>query len=160
MDVITMVSTNSLLNKLRKDYPHFSFAVADMFWWSPKEQTIHVDQSAENFEAFCLHELSHAILGHQGYIHDIELVKMEREAWDYVTNTLAPTYDIAVNSELIQDNLDTYREWMHMRSTCPQCKTTGLQMKSQHYHCLGCGHSWVVNEARLCALRRYSINTK
>lgn len=160
MDVTTMPSTRSLLNQLRSDFPGFRFEKSTGFWWSTTNRTIHVDPLADNHEVFTLHELSHAILGHQDYEYDIDLIKLERDAWEYARNTLASEYNITINERIIQENLDTYREWLHARSSCPDCEATGLQTRQQTYRCLACGHTWRVNEARLCALRRYSLQTK
>lgn len=156
MGVITMVSTSSLINSLTQDFPEFIFQNASAFWWSAQQKTVYIDPNAQNAASFILHELSHAVLGHQGYKRDIDLIKLERDAWDYAQNTLAPRYKITLHDDHVQDNLETYREWLHSRSTCPECDTTGLQMKTHIYRCLTCGHLWRVNEARLCALRRYS----
>lgn len=155
-----MHSINSLLNRLRGDYPEFSFEPTEEFWWSTKKQTIYFDPKAMHSDAFCLHELSHGLLNHKGYEYDIDLIKLERDAWEYAKSTLAPTYNITIDEEIIQDNLNTYRTWLHTRSTCPECETTGLQTNEQYYRCLGCGHTWRANEARICALRRYTVTTK
>lgn len=160
MDVTTMQSINWLLDHLKKDYPQFSFVSADEFWWSSTKQTIYFDPNVDHCQAFTLHELSHAILGHEGYQYDIDLIKLERDAWHYAKDTLTPLYDIGVDENVIQDNLDSYRTWLHARSTCPECQATGLQTKSQYYRCLACSSTWRVNEARLCALRRYTLTSK
>jgi hypothetical protein len=34
-----------------------------------------------------------------------------------------------------------------------------LQSKHLEYRCVACGHHWKVNEARVCALRRYLITS-
>jgi hypothetical protein len=155
-----MPSTNSIINTLQTDFPQFHFKTASEFWWSAATKTIYIDQDAEHNQVFALHELSHALLGHYGYKRDIELLKLERDAWDYAITTLAPRYGVTINEDTVQDNLDTYRHWLHARSTCPECEAIGLQTKEQSYSCIGCGHKWRVNEARLCALRRYSLQTK
>lgn len=155
-----MPSISSLLRDLHRDYPALSFEPADEFWWSGAKQTVFYDPKAANALAYSLHELSHALLQHEGYERDIELIKLERDAWVYAKNTLAPRYDVEIDEDLIQDNLDTYRSWLHARSTCPDCEAVGLQTKYQHYYCIACGNTWRVNEARLCALRRYSLQTK
>ena len=155
-----MQSTNSLIEQLQSDYPSLQFQQSNEFLWSAKRQTIHFDPDVANCDAFTLHELSHALLEHQGYRADIDLIKMERDAWEYARSHLATKYGYDIEEDIIQDNLDTYRDWLHARSKCPDCTATGLQTKSRHYHCLSCGNSWRVNEARLCALRRYSLATK
>lgn len=155
-----MPSTRSLLKQLQADYPQFHITTATEFWWSAATQTVHIDPKAANSDAFSLHELSHALLGHHGYTRDIDLVKLERDAWDHAITVLAPHYNITISDTTVQDNLDTYRDWLHARSTCPDCQATGLQHKQQQYRCIACGHSWRVNDARLCALRRYSLQSK
>jgi hypothetical protein len=155
-----MRSITSLINQLQADFPGYSFTSAHEFWWSGEKATIFYDPSATNSPAFTLHELSHAILGHEGYERDIELLRLERDAWNYAKGILATEYDIAISGDTVQDNLDTYRHWLHGRSTCPECQATGIQAKDHEYRCLACGHHWRVNEARLCALRRYSLQTK
>jgi hypothetical protein len=160
MDVTTMPSTRSLLNRLRIDHPQFAFEPASEFWWSAAKRTIYIDPDAPHTQAFSLHELSHALLDHQGYEYDIDLIKLERDAWEYARTELAPLYQLEIDEQVIQVNLDTYRDWLHARSTCPDCSATGIQTKGQAYRCIACGHTWRVNEARLCALRRYSLSTK
>lgn len=152
-----MHSTNSLISQLKADFPDLSFQDADEFRWSPEYQTIFVDKKEENGNLFILHELSHAILDHRHYSHDIDLIKLERDAWEYTQHTLSAVYSIELNAAIIQANLDTYRDWLHARSTCPSCQATGLQVRRQQYRCLACGQRWKVNEARLCALRRYML---
>ncbi len=155
-----MPSISSLIKQLRADFPGYTFTPAHEFWWSGKKSTIFYDPDTGSSLAFTLHELSHAILGHEGYERDIELLKLERDAWSYATRILASEYHVTISDDTVQDNLDTYRHWLHARSRCPECDTTGLQTKDHLYRCLACGHPWRVNEARLCALRRYSLQTK
>lgn len=102
-----------------------------------------------------LHELSHAVLNHTDYLKDIGLLELERNAWDYAQTTLAPLYDVTIEEDIVQDSLDTYRDWLHARSTCPECGATGLQVKQRDYKCVACQTTWHVNDARFCALRRY-----
>ena len=155
-----MPSTRLLIKKLQRDFSEYTFEPANGFWWSAAKATIFYDPKSTDRDAFTLHELSHAILQHQGYERDIELLKLERDAWKYAQETLAHRYDVTISAETVQDNLDTYRHWLHARSTCPECQTTGIQTRNSDYRCLACGHHWRVNEARLCALRRYSLQTK
>ncbi len=155
-----MRSMKTLFRQLERDFPELKFEQSDNFWWSARERVIHIDQSHQHSELFSLHELSHALLDHSGYRYDIDLIKLERDAWDYAKHTLAPKYGVAMDEQVVQDNLDTYRDWLHARSSCPECESTGLQTKEQLYRCLDCGHRWRTNEARVCALRRYSLATK
>ncbi len=155
-----MQSIQSLINELQKDFPKLNFVESDEFLWSPTKMTVFFDPDSQYCHEYTLHELSHAILGHQNYMQDIELLKLERDAWNYARNSMAKDYNVIIDEEIVQDNLDTYRDWLYARSTCPVCETTGIEKKTQQYKCLACGHDWIANEARLCALRRYSGQTK
>ena len=155
MDVITMPSTHSLLPKLQKDYSQLLFTASDRFAWSPGEHTVFYDKVDTSNTSLLLHELAHGLLGHHDYSKDVELVAMEGQAWDKALE-LAPQYSVKITDDIVQDSLDTYREWLHARSTCPECEATGYQSGQNLYTCVACAHEWRVNEARLCALRRYS----
>jgi len=148
-----MPSIRSLLPKLVADYPAFTFTPGNRFAWSPDQATVYYDATDDN-PALFLHELSHGILGHHDYSQDVELVAMESHAWDKALE-LAKTYGVTITDETVQDNLDTYRDWLHARSTCPNCEATGYQSGKHSYSCVACTHTWRVNEARICALRRY-----
>lgn len=154
MDATTTLSIISLLAKLKNDYPAYQFIEAKEFRWSPEEQIIFYD-AASNDTSSLLHELAHALLGHAHYLRDVELVAMERAAWEHASASLAPAYGIAITADTIEDALDTYRDWLHARSTCPQCGATGLQVKDHLYRCVICLTQWRVNDARSCALRRW-----
>lgn len=158
MDATTMHSTTSLLANIQLDHPDLTFHESDCFRWSPDTKTLHFDSQSPDLLPYVLHELGHALLGHSSYTQDIDLIKIERSAWDYAKTHLANRYTVAISEELIQENLDTYREWLHTRSRCPSCTMTGLQTAKGHYTCLACGTRWKSNEARSCALRRYNLS--
>jgi hypothetical protein len=151
-----MPSTTTLLSRLKINYPQFSFKLGDDFSWSSSDNTIYYNKKIKNQSVFLLHELSHALLGHSNYTSDVQLITMERQAWGH-TLELARSYNIIVSDQIIQSNLDSYRDWLHSRSTCPECQATGLQIKELVYQCPVCSHKWQVNEARTCALRRYRL---
>jgi hypothetical protein len=79
---------------------------------------------------------------------------MERAAWEKA-GELAPTYEVTIQPDLVEQQLDTYRDWLHDRSVCPNCEANGVQTDVNHYRCLTCDDTWRVNDARRCALRRY-----
>ena len=62
---------------------------------------------------------------------------MESEAWEKAQE-LASRYDIEVNEDLIQDELDTYRGWLHGKSRCRSCGLTRYQTPDGTYHCPRC----------------------
>jgi hypothetical protein len=155
MDATTMHSTNWLLPKLQDAYPQLTFTESNRFAWSPDAQTVYFDSNDTSNTDLLIHELAHGLLGHHDYSKDIELVAMESQAWDKALE-LAALHHISISDDTIQDNLDTYREWLHARSTCPSCEATGYQSGKNAYSCVACSNEWRVNEARLCALRRYA----
>lgn len=144
----------SLISRLQSDFPQYHFIEDKTFQWSPADQTIYYNVDS-NDQAALLHELAHALLGHTDYDKDIQLIEMERDAWEYA-RTLT-SYDVTVSEDVIQESLDTYRDWLHARSTCPNCHATGMQTKKSYYKCISCSTEWRVNEARVCALRRYKV---
>lgn len=154
MDATTMRLTTLLANKLRGDFPAYQFVASDDFRWSPTKQTIYYDEASDD-RASLLHELSHATLNHTAYTKDIELIEMERDAWEHTRQSLSVPYDVPVSDETVQQSLDTYRDWLHARSTCPHCTAVGIQTKKSLYKCIACSTKWRVNDARVCALRRY-----
>ena len=86
-----MPSTTLLLKQLKSNYPQFTFKKGNYFLWSPSENTIYYCDKSDNKPILLLHEISHALLGHADYNSDIQLITMEREAWDYAIK-LAPIY--------------------------------------------------------------------
>lgn len=94
-----------------------------------------------------LHEIAHAKLGHKTYKYDLELLKMEEDAWNEVKND-SKKYTILIDEEHIEECLSTYREWISKRSSCPKCKFFGKQMNSQIFHCKSCKTEWKVNNLK------------
>lgn len=149
-----MPSMRSMLARLIQDFPAIRFIQGDTFRWSPEMQMIHYEDETDTTSL--LHEIAHAQLGHAAYTRDIELIEMERDAWELAKN-LAKKYAVTIDAEHIETMLDTYRDWLHDRSACPACQATGIQTAVRDYICLACKTTWRVNEARSCALRRYSL---
>lgn len=144
------------LEVLRAQFPNIHFSKSDEFRWSPSTQTVYVGAlQNDNDLATLLHETGHALAKHTTYGQDIQLLKLEREAWDIARNQLAPLFNLRISDEIIEDALDSYREWLHARSICPRCHSTGVQQDEQHYRCLVCEAAWRVNDARNCQLKRY-----
>jgi hypothetical protein len=156
MDVITMPPLTSLVAKLSADYPELSFVSSAEFSWSPSNKSVYYTSKSPSSASLLLHELSHALLGHDSYDKDISLIAMERDAWEKASD-LAVDYGVTINEDTVQDHLDSYREWMHARSRCPSCDAIGVQNGKNTYHCVACRADWTVNEARLCGLKRYKI---
>ena len=150
-----MLLIASTLASITEAYPALRFISGDIFYWSPSKQEITYQLDDPDGLEHLLHEVSHALLKHTKYETDIALIQMERAAWQYAKTTLAPKYNVQITDDLIQNDLDTYRDWLHARSTCPHCGANGIQTAKQSYQCLICHKSWSVNQALHCQLKRY-----
>lgn len=151
-----MPHTTSLHERIAAAFPHLTLVAGDEFRWSPREQTIFFDEHDPRSNERLLHEVAHAELKHHTYERDIELIALERDAWQYAKSHLAPRFDFAIDSNVVEDDLDTYRDWLHARSTCPACGATGIQTDTKEYTCVACRTVWAVNQAISCGLKRYT----
>ncbi len=145
-----------LVSTLAKEMPTVQFCSGASFCWSPGTQTISYPDRALNNDTdlwAILHETAHSCLGHQAYETDFELLMMETAAWQYAKE-LGGKKDIIIDDDHIQDCLDTYRDWLHSRSTCPTCGIVGLQHSSREYACHNCNSTWQVTSARFCRAYR------
>ena len=146
----------SLAKKVVIDYPDIQFIEAGKFAWQASKHQVSYQSSGEYHELALLHELGHALLSHAAFTHDIELVHLELAAWEKARE-LATNYDITFDEDYIQDCLDTYRDWLHVRATCPTCFGRSLQASISQYRCFNCQTEWSVSRSRLC--RPYRLKT-
>lgn len=133
---------------------------SDKFCWSPKSNTISYianDLNNTTGQWSLLHEAAHAKLNHQNYKTDFELLKLEVAAWKEAS-LLAMNLNMPIDEGYMQDCLDTYRDWLHQRSTCPTCGNAGLQHSSIKYQCHNCFTNWTVSESRFCRPYRRKRN--
>jgi len=142
-------SPKNLVDQLQTDHPDLEFVQDDIFFYTPPD-TIHfiVDHPDKNL--LTLHELGHALLKHVDYNLDIELLQMEVQAWEKARD-LSLRYKIKFNPDLLESQLDSYRDWLYARSACPNCAMTGYQTPDRIYHCPTCLARWKakVNRIRL-----------
>jgi hypothetical protein len=145
------------VQKLRSSYPQFKFEIGDQEHWSPQKRTITYNPSEppEKFVYGLLHELAHALLNHSSYGTDFELLKLESDAW-HLAKELASKHGHEIDEDHIQNCLDTYRDWLHRRSTCPRCGMHVLQKDSGSYECFNCHKSWKVSAGRFVRPYRQS----
>lgn len=148
------------LPQIEHDFPELQLKEGKVFSWNPNSQTVYYEKldSQEDLVQL-LHEIAHAKLGHKNYQYDVQLIEMERSAWEYAVDILAPKYGLtlSMDDDNIQDSLDSYRDWLHKRSLCPQCGAVGLQATASSYRCINCHSEWRVNQAKSCQLKRYQI---
>lgn len=143
---------DSLLRKLKHDFPDIVFEPGNMFSWSPAhKRVIYLTQPENEAQATwsLLHELGHAVLDHTTYHSDLELLKLEAAAWEQAAK-LAPKYNLTIDGDHIQDCLDSYRDWLYQRSKCPTCSTICVQQNTTTYHCHNCQTTWRVSRSQLC----------
>ncbi len=140
-----MPRSNSLVKQLTKDYPTLQFAIGNEYRWSHRTNTITHPKKYD--PALLLHEVAHALLRHDAFILDITLLQKEREAWAYAESILAKRYGITISEDQREDALDTYREWLHSRSLCPDCKLNATQQKTGVYQCNTCKRQWRVSHS-------------
>src|ERR1019366_9331000 len=142
---------DSLVQKLTKDFPAIQFTAGRIFCWSPAAQEIVYNPSKAKPSGrwAVLHELSHALLGHENYSYDFELIKLEVAAW-HKAQEIQSGYGLKISTEHIQNCLDTYRDWLYRRSLCPTCGNSSLQQNPTRYQCFNCHTVWKVTAARFC----------
>jgi hypothetical protein len=152
---------DELVTTLQVQSPALRFTPGSQFCWSPETNEIFYKAAASNDQADAwslLHETGHALLGHASYKADFELLRLEIAAWDRARQ-LAQTLKIEIDEDHIQDCLDTYRDWLHKRSICPNCTTKCLQQGDfVHYRCFNCHTVWRVTASRFCRAYRRSKN--
>jgi hypothetical protein len=143
----------ALIVKLKQQFPHLEFVPGSRFAWSPGKSQVMYKDRADTSDGVAiwslLHEVGHALLKHQSYQSDFELLSLEVEAWQKA-GKLAKTHGYQINQDHIEDCLDTYRDWLYQRSTCPSCTSCSLQVDGQTYCCFNCGTTWHVSASRLC----------
>ncbi|HET9098058.1 MAG TPA: hypothetical protein VFN51_00390 [Candidatus Saccharimonadales bacterium] len=148
------------LSKLKELHPSLRFNAGDQFCWSPETNEIIYKKNARGNQAIwsLLHETGHALLGHQTYQADFELIKLEVSAWEKACE-LAKSLDTIIDEDHIQDCLDTYRDWLYKRSICPGCSSKCLQQSDYvHYRCFNCHTVWRVTSNRFCRAYRSTKN--
>ncbi|MDO4507938.1 MAG: hypothetical protein Q4B65_00900 [Candidatus Saccharibacteria bacterium] len=126
----------TFIQKLKTDFPEFDFREGVRFSFRfPK--TIQIDPETKNGELLALHELGHALLGHKDFKTKIERLKMECAAWEKARE-LAMEYGVEFDDELMQDELDSYRDWLDKKMRCPKCGLTRYEDKNGECHCPRC----------------------
>ena len=142
----------SLLSSLQALLPDVHFVADKSFYWSPENQTIaYAPEALKSTDGSwsLLHEAAHSLLDHRTFQTDFELLLLEVAAWKKAKE-LGASHGVEISDEHIQDCLDTYRDWLHRRSTCPTCGSVSLQRSSREYACHNCPSVWTVTSERFC----------
>lgn len=124
------------VRQILAEYPQFRVITGRKFAFRPPK-TIILGQPQSKYALQSLHELAHGLCGHKTFSTYIERVKMESEAWERA-KTLCLKYDIEFDEEFAEEQLDTYRDWLHQKSVCRQCGQVRYQSPDGNYHCPQC----------------------
>lgn len=130
-----------------KTFEDFNFVDSSVFYWSAIDSTIHFDSKLMHSDEGLyklIHEIGHAESQHKNFNSGIRLLSLETEAWDKAL-AIASTFDIEIPADFIEHSLDSYRDWLHKRSMCPDCKTIGIESGENQYKCFNCRQKWTVS---------------
>lgn len=161
MDVMSMPKIAlPKIETIFEDFAQLSFQEADEFYFSAKNHCIYYNKIRIHTEAGIfqlLHEIGHALSNHHHFESGIQLLKMESEAWRKA-QSIAKQYELEIPEALVEGCIDSYRDWLHLRSQCPNCKNTSLEFEAGAYHCFNCQQKWSVplNQRSRC----YRLKTK
>ena len=155
------IDLKKLLSQFAQDFPTLTFVESQKSYWDPNTNTIYYRHNdSDKMTAWSIvHELGHQSLGHLKYRTDLELVEMEVAAWQAAKN-IARTYKLDIDDSYIEDCLDTYRDWLHERSTCPTCTLNGVEKIPGTYRCINCRGIWHVSRSRFCRIYRKQVATQ
>ncbi len=154
----------ALVARLEADYPELRFRAGKRFMFRPPRTVVYegflegrggngdyeegADEALDGgrgeleWGLQLLHEVGHALSGHQDFRTDPERIRMEREAWERARELAeryrAAGYNIYYDEDFVEAALDTYRDWLHRRSACPECGLTRYQTVDGRWHCPGC----------------------
>ena len=117
-------------------FPNFSYKNGKKYTYIPPK-TIVLGPPEPHSELLLLHEVSHAILKHKCFKTDAERLRIETAAWDKARE-LAKDLKIPFSSDFAEQNLDSYRDWLHKKSLCKKCHLTRFQTPDGKYHCPRC----------------------
>lgn len=167
---------STILDRVQSAHPAIAFQTADTYYWSPENRTVNYKKNDKDEHGVwsLLHECGHALLNHTKYYSDFELVRMEMEAWEKAKELASELQKelgsqsldlggaavpsildsqssiLTIEEDHIQDCLDSYRDWLHKRSLCPDCRLSSIQTDSHTYTCVFCHKKWRVTAARFC----------
>ena len=142
---------SNFLADLKSLYPNFRFQPGPRFLFRPPNTIFYepsnpnnANNSFQDFALQLLHELGHAVSGHRNFQLSIDRIKIETEAWHAAQtilenhHNLQTKYHLFFNQDFAEAHLDTYRRWLHQKTTCKKCGLTMFQDKNQTWYCPHC----------------------
>ncbi len=133
-----MPNLNKLVAKLQQDYPNITFTPGPRATFRPPHTIIYPSDASP---LLLLHELGHYIIHQTDFSSDIQLLRIEADAWEQAKH-LADQYQVKWDEDFAQDHLDSYRDYLYTASLCPNCNITGYQDNQGTYHCPLCDKRW------------------
>ncbi|MDO4979245.1 MAG: hypothetical protein Q4E47_03815 [Candidatus Saccharibacteria bacterium] len=131
-------------NELAEEFPQLVFKEGKRFSFRPPK-TVILGPPQPYFGLLTLHELGHALSGLYNASTHVSRIKIESRAWQEAKRLCADhpewteKYGVEYDEDFAEANLDTYRDWLHIKSKCKKCGLTRLQdKKTQEYYCPIC----------------------
>ena len=122
-------NAKAFLLGLKEEYPSFSWRLGSRFKYRPPKTIV-----------LALHELGHALSGHKDYKTDVERLRIESEAWQRAKREIEShkNWALEYDEDFAENELDSYRDWLHQKSKCKKCGLTRYQTADGIYHCPNC----------------------
>lgn len=131
----------TFLLKIKSDFPEFRFVTGSRFAFRPPRTIVmpkEFDEVSDNTNSLLfLHEVGHALSKHRDFKTEIGRLKMEVEAWEKARG-LCDKYGVSFDEDLVETELDSYRNFLHQKSRCPDCGLTRFQTPDGVFHCPKC----------------------
>jgi hypothetical protein len=145
----------TFVDKVKVDFKDITFQPSEKFRWAPESKVVFYNQESTHADWSLLHEVGHVICEHKNYNSDIGLLKMEVQAWQKARE-LAKKYNLEIDNKHIEKCLDSYRDWLYKRSSCPVCSQAGIEKNTGVYQCINCKKKWQVTPEKFCRVYRQS----
>lgn len=134
---------SSFIEELKKEFGQFSFISGQRFKWKYPKSIYFEENEDIPFQYFALltlHELGHGLSGHKDYKTDVERLKIESEAWQRAKREISAhkNWGVEYDEDFAENELDSYRDWLHQKSKCKKCGLTRYQTADGKYHCPNC----------------------
>lgn len=146
-----------IISFIKSTYPTVKLEASESFRWAPEEGKIYFNPESKNALLSLLHETGHMLCGHKNYYSDIGLLRMEVAAWEKA-KLLAVDLGLKIDEDHIEKCLDSYRDWIYRRSSCPLCTQAGIEQKVGVYTCINCQNKWQVSKSRFCRVYRKTLS--
>lgn len=134
------LENRAFLDKVIATFPDLVYKPNKKFTFRPK-RTIYYEEKNKNFPLLLLHETAHALLKHRSYKTSLERLTIERDAWEK-TRSLCKKFTLPFDTDFAEQNLDTYRDWLHQKTLCKVCGSTCLELGSESLYCPFCQKSY------------------